>query len=175
MCIRDSARPTSLHRTLVPQVWQLRSWHVRRARPGEQQRVPSNLWPEVPTCGTATSRQSEGGCAPNADYTSQLVQCRLDIQRQIRQRRCAFQEVCWRTKAFKLDPQHEDGRTQNNAGSHQRVLRSAYLNFVCLSDFMPNGYESGPPIMCRTGIKHFNFMPVFFEGHYRHKIGSTTV
>ena len=26
------------------QVCQVRSWHVRRARPGEQQRVPSYLW-----------------------------------------------------------------------------------------------------------------------------------
>ena len=66
----------------------------------------------MPTCGTATSRRREGGCAPNADDTSQLVQCRLDLQRQIRLCRCAFQEVCWRPKAFKLDPQHEDGRSR---------------------------------------------------------------
>ena len=44
----------------------------------------------------------------------------------------------------------------------QRVLRSAYLRFVCLSDLMPNRYKSGPPTL--NDFMPFQFYAGFFRG-----------
>ena len=73
-----------------------------------------------------------------------------------------------KTEAIYLQVNLHPNVLKTTRGHGQRVLRSAYLRFVCLPDFMPNRYKSGPPIMCRTDRHKNDFMPFqFYAGCFR--------